>query len=138
MERTLTFTPPSKQRRPDAHLPVAQSAGTVSGVSVKLVRGWKGSLEKSMAEICWGASGFCRWNSDTSLFAPLTSSDSLHSSSSMPYPFQCTRYSSFPLKIWLPRMCSTSYALTLSQMTEVEGHVELAQLSHPHFRVLTG
>src|SRR5882672_10193027 len=75
MERTLTFTPPSKARRPDTHLPVAQSAGTVSGVSVKLVRGRKGSLEKLMAEICWGASGFCLWNSDMSLLAPLTSSD---------------------------------------------------------------
>src|SRR5882672_8579086 len=115
MEQTLTFTPPSKARCPDAHLPVAQSAGTVSGVSVKLIRGWKGSLEKSMAEICWGASRFCRWNSDTSLFTPLTSLDSLHLSSSMPYPFQHTRYLSFLQKIWLSRMCSTSYSSTPSQ-----------------------
>src|SRR5467141_2448537 len=116
MEQTLTFTSPSKARCPDTHLPVAQSVGTVSRVSVKLVRGRKGSLEKSMAEICWGASGFCRWNSDTSLFAPLTSSDGLHSSSSMPYPFQCTRYSSVPQKIRLSRMHSTSYSLTPFQM----------------------
>src|SRR5882672_5266557 len=95
MERTLTFTPPSKAQCPDAHLPVAQSARTVSGVSVKLVRGWKGSLEKSMAEICWGASGFCQWNSDMSLLTPLTSLDGLHLSSSMPYHFQHTRYLSF-------------------------------------------
>src|SRR5882672_639610 len=106
MERTLTFTPPSKVQCLDTHLPVAQSTGTVSGVSVKLVRGWKGSSEKSMAEICWGALGFCQWNSDTSLFAPLTSSDGLHLSSSMPYPFQHTRYSSFPQKIQPSRMCS--------------------------------
>src|SRR5467141_419829 len=117
MERTLTFTPPSKVQRPDVHLPVAQSAGTVSGVSVKLVRGRKGSLEKSMAEICWGASGFCQWNSDTSLFAPLTSSDGLHSSSSMPYPFQHMRYLSFPRKIRLSRMHSTSYSPTPSRTT---------------------
>src|SRR5882672_6178818 len=117
MERTLTFTPPSKAQCPNAHLLVAQSTGTVSGVSVKLVRGKKGSLEKSMAEICWGALGFCQWNSDMSLFTPLTSSDGLHSSSSMPYPFQCTRYSSFPQKIRLSRMCSTSYSSTPSQMT---------------------
>src|SRR5882672_6585343 len=117
MERTLTFTPPSKARPPDVHLPVAQSAGTVSGVSMKLVRGRKGSLEKSMAEICWGASGFCQWNSDMSLFAPLTSSDGLHVSSSMPYPFQHMRYLSFPQKIWLSRMCSTSYSSTPFQMT---------------------
>ena len=44
--------------------------GTVSRVSMKLVRGWKGSLEKSMAEICWGALGFCLWNSDMSLLTP--------------------------------------------------------------------
>src|SRR5882672_8824168 len=104
MERTLTFTPPSKARRPDAHLLVAQSAGTVSGVSVKLVRGWKGSLEKLMAEICWGALGFCRWTSDMSLHAPFMSLDGLHLSSSLSYPFQHTRYSSFPWKIWLSRM----------------------------------
>src|SRR5882672_359680 len=104
------FTPPSKVWHPDAHQPVSQSAGTVSGVSMKLVRGKKGSLEKSMAEIWWGALGFCRWNSDTSLLAPFTSSDSLHLSSSMPYPFQCTQYLSFPLKIWLSRMHSTQYS----------------------------
>src|SRR5882672_2486949 len=117
MERTLTFTPPSKAWCPDAHRPVAQSAGTVSRVSVKLVRGQKGSLEKSMAEICWGALGFCLWNSDTSILAPLTSSDGLHSSSSMLYPFQCMRYSSFPQKIQLSRMHSTSYSSTPSWMT---------------------
>src|SRR5882672_5205419 len=112
MEQTLTFTPPSKARHPDTHWPVAQSAGTVSGVSMKLVSGQKGSLEKSMAEICWGASEFCWWNSDTSLLTPLTSSDGLHLSSSMPYPFQCTRYLSFPRKIRLSRMHSTSYSST--------------------------
>src|SRR5882672_4603172 len=117
MEQTLTFTPPSKAWHPNAHCPVAQSAGTVSRVSMKLVRGQKGSLEKSMAEICWGALGFHLWNSDTSLLMPLTSLDGLHSSSSMPYPFKCTRYSSFPQKIWLSRMCSTSYSSTPSQMT---------------------
>src|SRR5882672_1239639 len=117
MERTLTFTPPSKVRCPDMHQPVAQSAGTVSRVSVKLVRGRKGSLEKLMAEICWGASGFCLWNSDTSLLTPLTSSDSLHSSSFMPYPFQHTRYSSLPWNIQLSRMCSTSYSSTPLWMT---------------------
>jgi len=41
------------------HLPVTQSKGTVSEVSMELVRGWKGSLEKSMVEMCWDASGFC-------------------------------------------------------------------------------
>src|SRR5882672_1127434 len=116
MEQTLTFTPPSKARHPDAHLPVAQSAGTVSGVSMKLVRGQKGSLEKSMAKICWGASGFHLWNSDMSLLAPLTSSDSLHLSSSMLYPFQHMRYLSFPWKIQLSRMHSTSYSSTPSWM----------------------
>src|SRR5882672_5046562 len=83
--------PPLKAWHPDMHRLVAQSMGTVSGVSMKLVRGWKGSLEKSMAEICWGALGFCWWNSDMSLLAPLMSLESLHSSSSMPYPFQRTR-----------------------------------------------
>ena len=96
----------------NVHQPVAQSVGTVSRVSVKLVRGWKGNLEKSMAEICWGASGFCLWNSDTSLFMPLMSLDGLHSSSSMLYPFQHMRYSSFPQKIWLSRMCSTLLQMT--------------------------
>src|SRR5882724_3394762 len=86
VERTLTFTPPSKARHPDVHRPVAQSAGTVSEVSVKLMMVRKGSLEKSMAEMCWGALGFWQWNSDTSLLAPLTSSDGLYLSSSMPYP----------------------------------------------------
>src|SRR5882672_80300 len=112
IERTLTFTPPSKVWCPDMHWPVAQYVGTVSGVSVKLVRGLKGCLENSMAEICWGALEFCQWNSDTSLLAPLTSSDGLHLSSSMPYPFQYMRYSSFPQKIQLSRMHSTSYSLT--------------------------
>src|SRR5467141_807815 len=111
------YPPPSKVQRPDVHLPVAQAAGTVSRVSMKLVRGQKGSLEKFMAKICWGASGFCLWNSDMSLLAPLTSSDGLHSSSSMPYPFQRTRYSSFPQKIRLSRMHSTSYSSTPSQTT---------------------
>src|SRR5882672_3589809 len=112
-----TTPPPSKVWHPDVHRPVAQSVGTVSGVSMKLVRGWKGSLEKLMAEICWGALWFCWWNSDMSLHTPLTSSDGLHLSSSMPYPFQHTRYLSFPWKIWLSRMHSTSYSLTLSWMT---------------------
>src|SRR5882724_367306 len=109
--------PPSKARRPDVHRPVAQSAGTMSEVSMQLMMVWKGSLEKSMAERCWGALGFWRWNSDTSLLAPLTSSDGLHSSSSMLYPFQCTRYLSFPLRIQLSSMSSTSYSLTPSRMT---------------------
>src|SRR5882672_5504704 len=99
------------------HWPVAQSMGTVSRVSMKLVRGWKESLEKSMAKIFWGALGFCLWNSDTSLLTPLTSSDGLHLSSFMLYPFQHMRYSSFPQKIWLSRMCSTLYSSTPSQMT---------------------
>src|SRR5882672_1397160 len=137
MERTLTFTPPSKVWHPDAHWPVAQSVGTVSRVSMKLVRGWKGSLEKSMAEICWGALGFCKWNSDTSLLAPLTSSDGLHSSSSILYPFQHMRYSSFPQKIWLSRMHSTLYSLTLSWMAGGGGHAEPAQLLCLHCRVIT-
>ena len=101
----------------DAHWPVAQSVGTVSGVSVKLVKGLKGSLEKLMAEICWGISWFRLWNSDTSLIAPLTSLDGLHSSSTILYPFQHMRYLSFPQKIWLSRMCSTSYSSTLLHMT---------------------
>src|SRR5882724_4258308 len=87
VEQTLTFTSPSKAWHPDMHRLVAQSAGTMSEVSVKLMMGRKGSLEKSMAEMCWGALRFWRWNSDTSLFVPLTSLDSLHSSSLMPYPF---------------------------------------------------
>src|SRR5882672_4451785 len=99
MERTLTFTPPSKAWHPDVHRPVAQSTGTVSGVFVKLVMGQKGSLEKSMAEICWGASGFCQWNLDMSILTPFASLDSLHLSSSMPYPFHCMRHSSLPQKI---------------------------------------
>src|SRR5882672_6510083 len=106
IEQTLTFSPPSKAWHPDMHQLVAQSEGTVSRVSMKLVRGWKGSLEKSMAEMCWGSSGFCLWNSDTSLFMPLTSLDGLHSSSSMPYPSQHMRYLSFPWKIQLSRMHS--------------------------------
>src|SRR5882724_6228064 len=104
-------------QHPDVHRPVAQSTGTVSKVSVKLMMGQKGSLEKLMAEMCWGALGFWWWNLDTSLLAPLTSSDGLHSSSSMPYPFQHTRYSSFPLRIRLLSMSSTSYSSTLSWMT---------------------
>src|SRR5882724_1431770 len=96
------------------HQHVAQSEGTVSRVSMKLVRGWKGSMEKLMAEMCWGASGFCLWNSDMSLSKPLTSLDSLHSSSLMPYPFQGMRYLSFPQKNQLSRIYSTSYYLTLS------------------------
>src|SRR5882724_5525460 len=99
------------------HQLVAQSAGTMSEVSVKLMMVWKGSLEKSMAEMCWGALGFWQWNSDTSLLAHLTSSDGLHLSSSMPYPFQHTRYSSFPLRIWLSSMSSTSYSSTPSWTT---------------------
>ena len=54
--------PPSKVQCPDACHPIAQPEGTVSGVSVKLVSRWNGRLEKSMAEICWGASGFHLWN----------------------------------------------------------------------------
>src|SRR5882672_3851171 len=111
IEQTLTFSPPSKAWHPDMHQPMAQSEGTVSGVSMKLVRGRKGSLEKSMAEMCWGASGFHLWNSDTSLLMALTSFDGLHSSSSILYPFQCTRYLSFPQKIQLSKMHSTSYSL---------------------------
>src|SRR5882724_4333294 len=118
VEQTLTFTPPSKAWHPNVHQPVAQSTGTMSKVSVKLMMmGWNGSLEKSMVKMCWGALGFWRWNSDTSLLAPLTSSDGLHSSSSMLYPFQCTRYLSFPLRIQLSSMSSTSYSLTPSRMT---------------------
>src|SRR5882724_3976952 len=93
------------------HSPMAQSKGTVSGVSVKLVRGWKGSLEKSMAEMCWGASGFCQWNSYTVSSHLLTFSDSLHSSSLIPYPFHHTRYLSFLLKTQLSWIHSTSYSL---------------------------
>src|SRR5882724_8029919 len=117
VEKTLTFTPPSKAWHPDMHRLVAQSTGTVSEVSVKLMMGWKGSLEKLMAEMCWGALGFWWWNSDMSLLTPLTSSDGLHSSSFMLYPFQCTRYSSFPQRIWLLRMSSTSYYSTPLRMT---------------------
>src|SRR5882672_8372558 len=112
--------PPSQAQCPAAHWLVFQSMGTVSRVSMKSVRGKKGSLEKSMAEICWGASGCCLWNSDMSLLVPLTYSDSHHSSSSMPYPFQHTRYSRFPQKIWLSRICSTLYSSTPLQMTGVE------------------
>src|SRR5882724_11283267 len=112
VERTLTFTPP-KAQHPNMHRLVAQFTGTMSEVSMKLMMGWKGSLEKSMAEMCWGASGFWWWNSDMSLLAPLTSSDGLHSSSSMPYPFQRMRYLSFPLRIQLSSMSSTSYSSTL-------------------------
>src|SRR5882672_9586964 len=121
MEQTLTFTPPSKAWCPHMHGPVAQSMGTVSRVSMKLVRGQKGILEKSMAEICWGALGFHLWNSDTSLLTPLTSSDGLHLASSMLYPFQHMRYLSFPQKIRLSRMCSTSYSSTPLWMTGVGG-----------------
>src|SRR5882724_10894813 len=116
VERTLTFTPP-KAQHPNMHRLVAQFTGTMSEVSMKLMMGWKGSLEKSMAEMCWGASGFWWWNLDMSLLAPLTSSDGLHSSSSMLYHFQRTRYSSFPGRIWLLRMSSTLYSSTLSQTT---------------------
>src|SRR5882724_11998882 len=98
MEQTMTFTPPSKVQHPNMHQPVAQSGGIMSGVSVKLVSGWKGSLEKLRAEICWGALGFLQWKSVMSLFTPLTFSDGLHSSSWMPFPFQCTRYFEFPLE----------------------------------------
>src|SRR5882724_10782660 len=89
------------------HWLVAQSEGMVSGVSVKLVREQKGSLEKLMVERCWGALGFHLWNSDMSLLVPLTSADGLHSSSSMLYPFHHTRYSSFPWKTQLSRIHST-------------------------------
>src|SRR5882724_7713534 len=94
-------------------------------VSMKLMMGWKGSLDKSMAEMCWGALGFWWWNSDMSLLAPLTSLDGLHLSSSMPYPFQHTRYLSFPWKTQLSRICSTLYSSTPSQTTRGGGHIEL-------------
>src|SRR5882724_3806291 len=89
----------------------------MSGVLVKFIIGWKGRLAKSRVDMCCGASGFLQWNSDTSLFEPLTSSASLHSSSLIPYPFQHTRYSNWPLNTWLSKICSTSYSSTLSQTT---------------------
>src|SRR5882724_9083071 len=87
------------------------------GVSVKLDMGQKGRLEKSIVDICCGASGFLQWNSDTSCLEPLTSLASLHSSSSIPYPFHHTRYSNLPLNTWLSRICSTSYSSTLWHTT---------------------
>ena len=52
--------PPSKVQCPDTHLPIAQSEGTVSRVSIKLVSSQEGSLEKS-GQSCvggpWGFSG---------------------------------------------------------------------------------
>ena len=69
------------------------------------------------AEIRQGASGFCLWNSVTSLLAPETSLSGIHRSSAAPYPFQHTKYSSFPLKNRLSRILSTSYSWIPSQMT---------------------
>src|SRR5882724_8687501 len=42
---------------------------------------------------------------------------SLHLSSSIPYPFQHTRYSNLPLNTQLSKICSTSYSSTLSHTT---------------------
>src|SRR5882724_1326966 len=52
---------------------MAQPEGIISGVSMKLVSRQKGNLEKLMAEVCWGGSGFLQWNSVMSLFPPLKS-----------------------------------------------------------------
>jgi len=79
--------------------PAAQTEMQVMGVSVKLVIRQKGRLVKSRADICCGASGFLQWNSDTSHLKPLTSSTGLQLSSLILYPFQCTRYLSFPQNI---------------------------------------
>jgi len=64
-------------------------------VSVKLMMGRKGSLEKSMAEIVLGCLGFWQWNLDMSLLTPLTSSDGLHSSSLYAVSLPMYEYLSF-------------------------------------------
>src|SRR5882724_1584040 len=89
----------------------------VSGVVVKFIIGQKGRLAKSRVDMCCSASGFLQWNSDTSLFEPLTSLAGLHLSSLIPYPFQHTRYSNQPLNTQLSKICSTSYSSTPSQTT---------------------
>ena len=82
---------------------------------------WSWSAGRRAIQRSWwqryvgGDLGFLWWNSVMSLFAPLTSPNGLHSSSSIPYPFQHTRYLSFPWKICLSRMLSTSYSSTPSQ-----------------------
>src|SRR5882724_10133490 len=103
---------------------VSQCASTSSPICRDRVQGVRevdDGVEGEFGEVdgqnVLGCLGVWRWNSDMSLLAPLTSSDGLHSSSSMPYPFQCTRYSSFPLRIRLSSMSSTSYSWTPSWMT---------------------
>ena len=113
--------PPSKVWHPDAQQPMAHPEGKISGVLVKLDMGQKGRLEKSIVDMCCGASGFLQWNLDTSPLEPLITSSGLHSSSLIPYPFRCTRYSSLPLNTQLSRIHSTLYSSTPLQTMGVGG-----------------
>ena len=54
-----------------------------------------------------GASRLPLWNSATNHLAPVMSAAGLQRSSTMPYPFHHTKYSSFPWKYQLSNICST-------------------------------
>ena len=108
---------PSNVWHPNMQCPVAKSDGTMSGVSVSLAIRKKGRLVKSREDICWGASRFLWWNSNTSYFDPQTSSAGLHLFSLMLYLFQHTRYLSFPWSLWLSGICSTWYPSTPLHIT---------------------
>jgi len=108
----LTFTPPQRCSVPMCvdHSP----EGTVSGGVHEVGQQAEGKFREVNGRYMLGGLGVPLVEFGYKHLCTLTSSDGLHFSSLILYPFQCMGYSSFPWKIRLSRMLSTSYSSTPS------------------------